>query len=60
VLQHNALEGGQQRFDQWFADHELMITRWLSMLAELKSSDQQDYAIYTLAGKRLAEIAQDG
>ena len=44
-------------FERWMGQHELMITEWLSMLAELKNSDRQDYAIYTVAIKRLSEIA---
>ncbi len=47
----------QQRFLDWSRAHQLMISSWLGMLAELKSSDRQDYAIYAVAIQRLTEIA---
>ncbi|MEH6472992.1 MAG: NAD-glutamate dehydrogenase domain-containing protein, partial [Halopseudomonas sp.] len=49
-----------QCFDAWMTQHQLRITDWLSMLAELKSSDRQDYAMYTVVTRRLAEIAVTG
>ncbi|WP_421863562.1 NAD-glutamate dehydrogenase [Motiliproteus sp.] len=54
LQEHSNADAG---FEAWVGQHELMVTQWLSMLAELKNSDRQDYAIYTVAIKRLSEIA---
>lgn len=50
-------KGSAALFDQWVKLHQGRITDWLSLLAELKNSDRQDYAVYTVAIRRLAEIA---
>lgn len=44
--------------DTWMSQHETMIHRWKSMLAELKGARQPEYAMFSVALRELLDLAQ--
>jgi glutamate dehydrogenase len=47
-----------EHLDSWLEHNRPHIDRWLSMLAELKNASVQDYAMYTVAVRELADMAR--
>ncbi|WP_210395206.1 NAD-glutamate dehydrogenase [Motiliproteus sediminis] len=45
-------------FRQWSECNRLPVERWLAMLADLKQQEEPDYAIFTVATRELAELAE--
>ncbi len=45
-------------FDHWMQEHESMVSRWLDMLAGLKSADKKDYSMFTVAIRELFDLAK--
>ncbi|MFL1406272.1 NAD-glutamate dehydrogenase [Marinobacter sp. M1N3S26] len=44
--------------ETWMSQHEVMVRRWKGMLAELKSSRQPEYAMFSVALRELLDLAQ--
>ncbi|MCK7547123.1 NAD-glutamate dehydrogenase [Marinobacter koreensis] len=44
--------------EQWLQRHEPMIGRWKSMLSELKSAREPEYAMFSVALRELLDLAQ--
>ncbi|MCG8516708.1 MAG: NAD-glutamate dehydrogenase [Pseudomonadales bacterium] len=44
--------------DSWMAEYQPMITRWKSMLAELKGVREPEYAMFSVALRELLDLAQ--
>ncbi|SES75077.1 glutamate dehydrogenase [Marinobacter segnicrescens] len=44
--------------ESWMAQHDTMIRRWKSMLAELKGARQPEYAMFSVALRELLDLAQ--
>ncbi|GGK62920.1 NAD-glutamate dehydrogenase [Amphritea balenae] len=49
---------GDALVERWFASNELLLTRWQRLLSEIRTSAQQDFAIFTVAIRELLELAQ--
>lgn len=45
-------------FERWFSENETRAQRWLSIVCELKSSDDQDYSMFTVATRELFDLAK--
>ncbi|MEH6813569.1 MAG: NAD-glutamate dehydrogenase [Motiliproteus sp.] len=45
-------------FDRWMQQYDLMVTRWLDMLSDLKSADKYDYSMFTVAIRELFDLAK--
>ncbi len=44
--------------DSWIGQHQSMIARWKSMLAELKAAREPEYAMFSVALRELLDLAQ--
>ncbi|RBP30061.1 glutamate dehydrogenase [Marinobacter pelagius] len=44
--------------ESWMQQHEQLIDRWKSMLAELKSTREPEYAMFSVALRELLDLAQ--
>ena len=44
--------------DNWMARHSTMISRWKSMLTELKGVREPEYAMFSVALRELLDLAQ--
>ncbi|WP_286238141.1 NAD-glutamate dehydrogenase [Neptuniibacter halophilus] len=44
--------------DRWLEANSALLKRWQNLLLDIKNSDQQDFAIYTVAIRGLMELAQ--
>ncbi len=53
--QDKDVEEGIQR---WLVQHETLVTRWRSMMMELRGSNVSDFAIYSVAIRDLLDLAQ--
>lgn len=42
----------------WLSENGALLNRWHGLLQEIRNSDQQDYAIFTVAIRGLMELAQ--
>ena len=51
-------DGVDQRLNAWLEQNQMHVERWLNMLGELKNAGVQDYAMYTVAGRELADLAR--
>lgn len=47
-----------QALEQWLAQRAGLVKRWRGMLTELKASSVSDYAMYSVAGRELGDLAQ--
>ncbi len=47
-----------EQLAHWLEQNQPHIERWLNVLAELKSASAQDYAMYTVAVRELADMAR--
>jgi len=48
----------EQRLEDWQAQNQQHVERWFNVLAELKNAAVQDYAMYTVASRELADLAR--
>ncbi len=48
----------QQAFDLWAGNAEPMLTRWRSMIEELRAQDTIDMSMFTVAMRELLDLAQ--
>jgi len=46
------------RMTSWLSENEVLLNRWNGLLQDIRNSDQQDYAIFTVATRGLMELAQ--
>ena len=44
--------------ESWMASHEPMISRWKTMLTELKGVREPEYAMFSVALRELLDLAQ--
>jgi glutamate dehydrogenase len=44
--------------DQWLDQHEALVGRWRSIVAELQGAEKQDFAMYSVAIRELLDMAQ--
>ncbi|MBA4502070.1 NAD-glutamate dehydrogenase [Marinobacterium marinum] len=60
VLQaaHQGQRPVPEQLTSWLEQNRPHIERWLEVLAELKSAGSQDYAMYTVAVRELADMAR--
>lgn len=47
-----------EQLANWMEQNQPHVERWLNVLAELKSASVQDYAMYTVAVRELADMAR--
>ncbi|GAB0151162.1 NAD-glutamate dehydrogenase [Marinobacterium sp. BA1] len=50
--------GLEARLDAWQEQNQPHVERWLNILTELKNASVQDYAMYTVATRELADLAR--
>ncbi|HEX4974706.1 MAG TPA: NAD-glutamate dehydrogenase, partial [Pseudomonadales bacterium] len=58
---HSEMPAGlslQERLQHWKTCYKTLLERWSSMLNELKSSNTQEFSMYTVALRELLDIAQ--
>jgi glutamate dehydrogenase len=48
----------RHRLDSWLEQREALVRRWAAMLGELRGSGDQDYALYAVASRELADLAR--
>ncbi|MEC7815980.1 MAG: NAD-glutamate dehydrogenase, partial [Pseudomonadota bacterium] len=48
----------EESVESWMLSHQPMIQRWKSMLAELKSVREPEYAMFSVALRELLDLAQ--
>ncbi|WP_299733232.1 NAD-glutamate dehydrogenase [uncultured Endozoicomonas sp.] len=48
----------EQTIDQWIADHQVLVTRWQTMLGDIRNTSQADLAIFSVANRELMDLAQ--
>jgi len=48
----------QQRLEDWMSQNQPHVERWFNILSELKNAATQDYAMYTVATRELADLAR--
>ncbi|MGB1272535.1 MAG: hypothetical protein ACPG5T_10710, partial [Endozoicomonas sp.] len=51
-------EAMEQQLDNWIIEHHALVTRWQSMLSEIRSAGQPDLAMFTVANRELMDLAQ--
>jgi glutamate dehydrogenase len=51
-------EGLDARIEAWLQQNTLHVQRWFNVLNELKNASGQDYAMYTVATRELADLAR--
>lgn len=54
----NAPEDIEKRLDIWVDYHQDLIERWGAMLSELKTSDETEFSMYSVALRELLDLAQ--
>jgi len=56
------MEGGPKAIDArvalWLEQHQAMVERWRAMLVELRGAIGTDYAMFAVANRELADLAQ--
>jgi len=50
--------GLEKRMEAWVEQNQPHVERWLNILTELKNASVQDYAMYTVATRELADLAR--
>ncbi|MCW8886951.1 MAG: NAD-glutamate dehydrogenase [Motiliproteus sp.] len=58
IQRWNQKESMSDCFDRWMQQYDLMVLRWLDMLADLKNADKQDYSMFTVAIRELFDLAK--
>jgi len=48
----------EERIDKWLVQHETLIARWKTMVAEFKATDVKEFSMYGVALRELMDIAQ--
>ncbi|MBP0049517.1 NAD-glutamate dehydrogenase [Marinobacterium sp. AK62] len=51
-------QAAPERMADWLEHNQQHIDRWLNMLNELKNASSEDYAMYTVAVRELADMAR--
>jgi glutamate dehydrogenase len=44
--------------DAWQAEHQLLVDRWMLMIADLKAAKKRDYNMFTVALRELLDLVQ--
>ncbi|MNJ71745.1 NAD-specific glutamate dehydrogenase [compost metagenome] len=60
LLQTPGSENLEARLHAWMEQRKVMVKRWRNMLAELRAATGSDYAMYAVASRELADLAQSG
>ncbi|WP_148862375.1 NAD-glutamate dehydrogenase [Marinobacter fonticola] len=47
-----------EAIDEWTSRHEVLVSRWETMLAELRSAREPEYAMFSVALRELLDLAQ--
>ena len=55
---HEKGESVKLAVDRWYEDNACLVSRWMNVLSELKSAEQQEYAMYTVALRELFDLAK--
>ncbi len=58
LLQSNSEKPLDQQLDDWLQEHQALVTRWQSMLAEIRNASSQEMAMFTVANRELMDLAQ--
>ena len=48
----------EQTMDEWLVSNHALITRWQSMLADIRNAPQADLAMFAVANRELMDLAQ--
>ncbi|OED41222.1 NAD-glutamate dehydrogenase [Endozoicomonas sp. (ex Bugula neritina AB1)] len=48
----------EQQLDNWIVQHMPLVTRWQNMLNEIRSHNQPELAMFTVANRELMDLAQ--
>lgn len=48
----------QETVEKWLVQHDLLVTRWQSMVKELQGTSATDYAMFAVALRELLDLAQ--
>ena len=50
----------RHRLENWLQQRQPMVQRWETILGELRSAGDHDYALYAVASRELADLARSG
>jgi glutamate dehydrogenase len=50
----------EKRIELWLADNQLLITRWQNLVADIKSSNNAGFVMYSVVLRELFDFAQAG
>ncbi len=48
----------EKQLDQWMMQHHPLVTRWQGILNEIRSANQPDLAMFTVANRELLDLVQ--